>query len=116
MDLLIPISKRLQLLVRKPFPALNLLNMGKMFFLIICRQGLNYDPLTSYISPRPFLRYKPNRHRDIVLRRENVAREETSTCSRGSLESKNDKDVEDDLGILLWLMLLKKMMWRRKGK
>jgi hypothetical protein len=45
-----------------------------------------YDPLTSYISPRPFLRYKPNRHRDIFLRRENEAREETSTCRRGSLE------------------------------
>lgn len=60
-----------------------------------------YDPLTSYISPRPFLRYKPNRHRDIFLRRENEAREETSTCRRGSLESKNDKDVEDDLGTSL---------------
>uniref|UniRef100_A0A6N2M7D9 Uncharacterized protein n=1 Tax=Salix viminalis TaxID=40686 RepID=A0A6N2M7D9_SALVM len=58
-----------------------------------------YDPLTNYISPRPtFLRYKPHRLRDIFLRRENEAREESSSCCGGSLESNNDKDVEDELG------------------
>ncbi|KAJ6427472.1 hypothetical protein OIU84_022968 [Salix udensis] len=58
-----------------------------------------YDPLTNYISPRPrFLRYKPHRLRDIILRRENEAREESSSCCGGSLESNNDKDVEDELG------------------
>ncbi|KAB5574275.1 hypothetical protein DKX38_001469 [Salix brachista] len=58
-----------------------------------------YDPLTIYISPRPtFLRYKPHRLRDIFLRRENEAREESSSCCGGSLESNNHKDVEDELG------------------
>ncbi|KAJ6308958.1 hypothetical protein OIU76_018535 [Salix suchowensis] len=58
-----------------------------------------YDPLTNYISPRPtFLRYKPHRLRDIFLRRENEAREESSSCCGGSVESNNDKDVEDELG------------------
>ncbi|KAJ6711553.1 TRANSMEMBRANE PROTEIN [Salix purpurea] len=80
-------------------PALDLVNMRKMLFFLDHPSSRPYDPLTNYISPRPtFLRYKPHRLRDIFLRRENEAREESSSCCGGSLESNNDKDVEDELG------------------
>ncbi|KAI5602692.1 hypothetical protein BDE02_01G171800 [Populus trichocarpa] len=67
-----------------------------------------YDPLTSYISPRPFLRYKPNRHRDIFLRRENEAREETSTSLADVLLKKMSGRENEEIfkEILLLLVVL----------
>ncbi|KAB1218492.1 hypothetical protein CJ030_MR3G026372 [Morella rubra] len=59
-----------------------------------------YDPLTNYLSPRPkFLRYTPNRRREIFLRRENEIRAgKHGLCiSMGnSFESRKASDGESD--------------------
>ncbi|KAG6788988.1 hypothetical protein POTOM_005068 [Populus tomentosa] len=65
-----------------------------------------YDPLTSYISPRPFLRYKPNRHRDIFLRRENVAREETRRENEEEFEEVEEERCQSLKRVLKILLLL----------
>ncbi|KAJ7963086.1 Protein Ycf2 like [Quillaja saponaria] len=59
-----------------------------------------YDPLTNYLTPRPkFLRYKPNRRRDIFLTQKNGVgeREDALTVSRrGSFNSENCTEKEGD--------------------
>ncbi|GAB4842314.1 hypothetical protein Ancab_012284 [Ancistrocladus abbreviatus] len=59
-----------------------------------------YDPLTNYLSPRPkFLRYKPNRRRDIFLRREGEGGGERqcglSPTKSASFDSKKGLDGEE---------------------
>ncbi|KAJ4834272.1 hypothetical protein Tsubulata_051579 [Turnera subulata] len=60
-----------------------------------------YDPLTNYLSPRPrFLRYNPNRRREILLHRENGNKEGEFGSSDGSgsgsdLKSNKGSDVEE---------------------
>lgn len=61
-----------------------------------------YDPLTNYLSPRPkFLRYKPNRRREIFFRLEDEIRVEKdglSISTSGSFESQKVSDEESDSG------------------
>ncbi|GAV75918.1 hypothetical protein CFOL_v3_19394, partial [Cephalotus follicularis] len=59
-----------------------------------------YDPVTNYLSPRPkFLRYKPNRRRDVILRRENEAKEENGGLSNSAcfnFGSNKDDELQSD--------------------
>ncbi|XP_038713060.1 uncharacterized protein LOC120006995 [Tripterygium wilfordii] len=56
-----------------------------------------YDPLTNYLSPRPeFLRYKPNRLREILLRMEKADEESSDESSLGGSVSTETKKVNDD--------------------
>lgn len=78
-----------------------------------------YDPLTNYLSPRPkFLRYVPNRRREIFLRREKNIKEgkdesyistsgsfefgkasgeeSDSVCGRGSLPSSHEGSLQQE--------------------
>eukprot|EP00257_Ricinus_communis_P014986 XP_015572799.1 uncharacterized protein LOC8273769 [Ricinus communis] len=57
-----------------------------------------YDPLTNYLSPRPkFLRYKPNRRREILLGQENQVKEGKDD---GPLEAKKEIDLPSPCGAL----------------
>ncbi|KAA8541733.1 hypothetical protein F0562_022885 [Nyssa sinensis] len=59
-----------------------------------------YDPLMNYLSPRPkFLRYKPNRRRDIFRHRENETREEKNgfDVERSVSFDSQKATVEEDL-------------------
>lgn len=57
-----------------------------------------YDPLTNYLSPRPkFLRYNPNRRREIFLLKENEIEDGNGRLSIGrsvSFESQNASDED----------------------
>ncbi|KAL6334998.1 hypothetical protein AAG906_023803 [Vitis piasezkii] len=57
-----------------------------------------YDPLTNYLSPRPkFLRYNPNRRREIFLLKENEIEDGNDRLSIGrsvSFESQNAGDED----------------------
>ncbi|KAM7255575.1 hypothetical protein ACFE04_008473 [Oxalis oulophora] len=55
-----------------------------------------YDPETNYLSPRPkFLRYKPTRRQEILLRKENESSSDISRSS--SFESKKEFGEENAL-------------------
>ncbi|KAK6914811.1 hypothetical protein RJ641_019928 [Dillenia turbinata] len=59
-----------------------------------------YDPLTNYLSPRPkFLRYNPNRRREIFLRRVqeiNESKDGLDSVRSSSVSLSHDVDHEDD--------------------
>lgn len=56
-----------------------------------------YDPLTNYLSPRPqFLRYKPNRRREIFRGGENGAGEEEDGIVSGSGSFDSLKGIDDE--------------------
>lgn len=61
--------------------------------------SMPYDPVTNYLSPRPqFLRYKPNRRRELILGLGNSTSEGNDALSlsrSGSFESQNAIDEED---------------------
>lgn len=71
--------------------------MGREFADVSLRP---YDPLTNFLSPRPkFLRYMPNRRREIFLRREKEikgGKDETYISTSGSFEFGKASEEESD--------------------
>ncbi|XP_058115503.1 uncharacterized protein LOC131258290 [Magnolia sinica] len=61
--------------------------------------SLPYDPVTNYLSPRPqFLRYKPNRRLEMVLRRESeLRRGEERLGVDGCCSVKSRKSIQEDM-------------------
>ena len=62
--------------------------------------SLPYDPLTNYLSPRPrFLRYEPNKRREIFLRTFGEDSLSVSHTSSSEEEETNIKEVEEQLEV-----------------
>ncbi|KAF6164245.1 hypothetical protein GIB67_010215 [Kingdonia uniflora] len=58
-----------------------------------------YDPLSNYLSPRPkFLRYNPNRHAEILLRREKEMGKEGNGFAVDEREEEDSSSYEENFG------------------